>query len=41
VAGVAMAIWDPHGLIVVAVSAGLLFAVVASVRQVRIGRKPV
>jgi MFS family permease len=41
VAGVAMAIWDPHGLIVIAVGAGLLFAVVASVRQVRIGRKAV
>jgi len=37
VAGIAMAIWDPHGLIVVAVGAGLIFAVVASVRQIRIG----
>lgn len=41
VAGIAMAIWDPHGLIVVAVGAGLLFALVASVCQARIGRKTV
>ena len=37
VAGVAMAIWDPHGLIVVAVGAGLIFALVAAVRQARMG----
>lgn len=41
VAGIAMAIWDPHGLIVVAVGAGLLFALVASIRQARIGRMTV
>jgi MFS family permease len=41
VAGIAMALWDPHGLIVVAVGAGLMFALVASVRQARIGRKVV
>jgi MFS family permease len=35
VAGIAMALWDPHGLIVVAVSAGLIFATVAAVRQLR------
>lgn len=38
VAGVAMAIWDPHGLIVVAVGAGLIFATVATVRQVLVPR---
>ena len=37
VAGIAMAIWDPHGLIVVAVGAGLIFALVAAVRQARMG----
>ena len=37
VAGIAMAIWDPHGLIVVAVGAGLIFGLVAAVRQARMG----
>lgn len=39
VAGIAMAIWDPHGLIVVAVGAGLIFALVAAVRQARMGSR--
>ena len=40
VAGFAMALWDPHGLIAVAVGAGLVFAAVAAIRHMRWRRYP-
>ena len=33
-AGVAILLWDPHGLIVMAVSGGLIFAVLATIRHI-------
>jgi hypothetical protein len=35
-----MALWDPHGLIAVAVGAGLVFAAVAAIRHMRWRRYP-
>jgi MFS family permease len=35
VGGLAMSLWDPNGLIVVTVGAGILFAIVATARHIR------
>lgn len=39
IAGVAILLWDPHGLIVLAVSGGLIFAVLATIRHLSQGGK--